>query len=168
MQWTCCIQIDPSATSVFQLEARPSSNSNGCFSSELVREDLLCQSSMGINTESTVRGQSPANRCTVSGPSLERSTMVSSPPVNVVRLLSPHTPRSRPYPGTGVDVPTISFARGIVGRVAHLREYCQTKNKPQSSSWPPGDKNSTNLTTHSFTSGSAGVLNGTEIPFLVL
>jgi len=42
------------------------------------------------------------------------------------------------------------------------------QNRLQSSSWHPGGTSPTNLTTHSFTSGSAGVLNGTEIPFLVL
>jgi len=42
------------------------------------------------------------------------------------------------------------------------------QNKLQNSLWLPGDKNLTNHTTHSFTSGNAGVLNGTEIPFLVL
>jgi len=35
-------------------------------------------------------------------------------------------------------------------------------------SWPHGETNQTGLTTHSFTSGSAGVLHRTEIPFQVL
>ena len=42
------------------------------------------------------------------------------------------------------------------------------RKKLQHCSWLHGETSPTNLTTHSFTSGSAGVLHGTEIPFQVL
>ena len=42
------------------------------------------------------------------------------------------------------------------------------QNKLQNFSLHPGDTSPPNLTTHSFTSGSADVLNGIEIPFQVL
>jgi len=40
-----CIEANTSVTGVLQLETRSISQSNGCFSSDLVREDVLCQSS---------------------------------------------------------------------------------------------------------------------------
>ena len=46
-----CIQTNTPVASILQLETRPSSLSNRCLSSELVREDLLCKSPMGPNVE---------------------------------------------------------------------------------------------------------------------
>ena len=61
-------------------------------------------------------------------------------------------------------------SESTIGCMAHLREYCQTKcfqNKLQNFLSHPGDTSPPNLTTHSFKSGSAGVLNGIENPFQV-
>jgi len=51
------------------------------------------------------------------------------------------------------------------GSIAKQKSF---QNKLQNSLWLPGGQNLTSHTTHSFTSGKAGVLNGTEIPFLGL
>ena len=68
-----CIQTNTPITGILQLETRPSSLSDGCLSSGLVREDLLCESSMGPNVESPVGSQPPTSRCDNSSPGLEKA-----------------------------------------------------------------------------------------------
>ena len=129
-----CIQTNSPITSVLQLEARPSSSSNGCLPPGLVREDLVCESSMVINVESTVRDQSPASRCTYSSPSPEWPTMVSSSTFPTVQLSSPHPSSSRPHTSTRVNDSTVLPSGSTTGRLGHLREYCQTEKLSEQAS----------------------------------
>ena len=129
-----CIQANKPATSILQLEARPSSLSLGCIPSGLVREDLLCKPPMGPNVESPVRGQSPTSRCTDSGSSLERTAMVSSSTVPTVRPSSPDPPHNMSHTGSRVDATTLSTPRSTAGRMAHLRGYCQAEKVSEQAS----------------------------------
>ena len=129
-----CFKTNTPTTSFLQLEARPSSSSNRCLPPGLVRQDLLCKPPMGTNVESAVRDQSPASRCTASGPSLEGSTVVSSPTVTAVRLSSSHPSNSRPLTSTRVIASSIPSSGSTAGRVAHLREYCQTEKLSEQAS----------------------------------
>ena len=83
--------------------------------------------------------------------------LITSPPDQLLSqesLLPPFQPQEvqlAVWPTSGISVKQKSF-----------------QNKLQNSSWHHGEISPQKLTTHSFTSGSAGVFNGTEIPFLVL
>jgi len=122
-----CIQAKGLVTSIFQLEARPSSLSYRCISSGLVRENLLCKSPMEPIVESPVRSQSPTSRCTNSGPSLERTAMVSCSIVPTVRLSSPDPSINMTHTSSGVTATTLSTPIGTVGCMAHLRGCCQAE-----------------------------------------
>ena len=83
--------------------------------------------------------------------------LIASPPDQLLSqeslspLLQPQEVQLAVWPTSGVSVKQKSF-----------------QNKLQNSSWHHGETSPQKLTTHSFTSGSAGVLNGTEVSFLVL
>ena len=71
----------------------------------------------------------------------------------------------------GVFPTSIPALGSTAGRKAHLRGFCHAKsfrNKLQNSSWHYGETGPQKLITHSFTSGSAGMFNRTEISFLVV
>ena len=57
------IQVDTSTTRVFQLETRSLCDSNRCLSSDMVREDMLCQSPLGSHAQDSLRNQPTTSRC---------------------------------------------------------------------------------------------------------
>ena len=125
---------------------------------------------MGSNAEGAVRSQLPTSRCDSSSPSLERPTMVSSPVVPAVRLSSSYPLISMPHTVSTVNATLLQASGGTIdvwptstsGNIAKQKSF---QNKLLNFSSHPGDKSPPNLTTHSFTSGSTGVLNRIEIPF---
>ena len=90
-------------------------------------------------------------------------------------LLSDLPRRIQPHPSVIVQMhPTPLPVQGEQVQLAawpisgvHVKQKA-FQNKLQNSSWLPGENPHTKITTHSFTSGSAGVSNGIEIPFLDL
>jgi len=143
------------STNILQLEARPSSSCNRCLPPGLVRQDLLCKPPMGINVESSVRDQSPTS-------SVEGLTMVSNPTVTIVQLSSPHPSSSRPLTSTRVNASSIPSSGSTTGPpqgVMPNRKAFRTSFRTQLASWRQKSNKSY---------WNAGVLNGAEIPFLVL
>ena len=73
------IQTDSTTAPLLQLEIRPASRSNGCFSAGLETQDWVCQPTLvsyGESSESSDRTESPDHP---SGSSVEGSTLVLNP-----------------------------------------------------------------------------------------
>ena len=81
-------------------------------------------------------------------------------PAQETNILQVH---QAPLPIRGQEVQLAAWP--ISGDPASQASY---QRRLQSFSWPPGDPNHSPPTIHSFSSGSAGVLHGAEIPFMDL
>ena len=165
-----CIQADIPGSTVFHLETRPPDRSNRCLPTKIESVSGICKSTMGVNCSNTIRSSVPEGRCGFDSSSMENTGMVSN--VVVISGWYPYRlPVHREVVWQVHPVPslfqgdTIQLAAWpILGKAAKRENFL---SKLQASSWHHGDPSRTQTTTHSFTSGSAGVIQGIEIPFLV-
>ena len=133
--------------------------------------DNLCKPSLGSNIESPIGNQPPTSRSCDCSSSLEESVLVSSSAIPTIRLSPPHNISTRSTAVPGVSVTSIPALGSTAGRMVHLRNFCQAeKFSKQASelllaSWRDKSTKAYNSLFHKW---SAGVFNGTEIPFLVL
>ena len=166
-----CIQTHTPTASIFQLETRSSGSSDRCLPSSVAITDEVCKPSLGSNIESPIGNQPPTSRSCDCSSSLEESVLVSSSAIPTIRLSPPHniSTRSTAAPGVSVtSIPAQEVQLAVWPTSGISVKQKSFQNKLQNSSWHHGEISPQKLTTHSFTSGSAGVFNGTEIPFLVL
>ena len=163
---TVCFPSVDSASTVFQLEARPNGRGNRCLQSTMGEPKRLCESSMVSDRQGSVTSEEPTSSSDPGGFSLEGPTMVPSLAGDAVQLspaaslvTEPITVRAQHGPD-GVFTPNT--------RVACLQRKFGCGNLSESakelilSSWR--GKNSELMTPIS-KSGWAGVLNGVVIPF---
>ena len=114
------IQTDSLIAPLLQLETRPASRSNGCFSAGLETQDWVCQPTLVPYEESSESSDGTGSPNHPSGSSVEGLTLVPSPSESIVGvpLTDPLTSRPDSEPlRTGVartDAPA--------SRVAYLRE----------------------------------------------
>ena len=115
-----CIQTDSPTAPLLQLETRPASRSNGCFSAGLETQDWVCQPTLVPYGESSESSDGTGSPDRPSGSSVEGSTLVPSPSKSIVEVPStdPLTPGPDSEPlrtgAAGTDAP--------VSHVAYLRE----------------------------------------------
>ena len=131
----------------------------------------IYKSTMGVNCSSTIRSSVLEGQCGFDSSSMENTVMVSNVVVTSGGVSLPSTSTQ----GGGVaSAPSFPHFQGDVIQLAAWQisgKAAERKNflsKLQASSWHHGDPSQTQTTTHSFTSGSAGIIQGIEIPFLVL
>ena len=120
----------------------------------------LCKPIVGIDCSSTVRSPAPEGQCGVDSSNMENSGMVPNIVVSASGVSIPSTsaqgvvcqvhPVPPPFQGDTVQL----AAWPISGKDAERKSFL---NRLQASSWHRGDLSQTQTTTHSFTSGSAGV-----------
>ena len=121
----------------------------------------------GVNRSSTIRSSVPEGQCGFDSSSIENTVMVSNVvgypyrlPVHSELAWQVH-PVPLPFQGDTIQL----AAWPISGKATERKNFL---SKLQVSSWHHGDPSQTQTTTHSFTSGIAGVIQGIEITFLVL
>ena len=157
---------------VLQLETRPSSTSNRCFSTGLGASEGLRQPPLVSSRESSEAGESPTGSGHTGGSYVEGSTMVPSSSGDVVGLSSvdPVVPRSVSH---DLRVSDHEFS-ALTSRMAYLQEKFAGQNLSNAArdlllaSWPPGEPSPTRLTIPISKNGYAGALQGVQIPFLDL
>ena len=122
-----CIQVDTSTTRVFRLETRSLCDSNRCLSSDMVREDMLCQSPMGPHAQDSLRNQPTTSRCDNSSTCLESSVLVSNTTLPAVQLLTPSSPTTTSTSCPIFSTTSLPTTGSTTSCMAYLRGYCQTK-----------------------------------------
>ncbi len=162
-----CIEANYPAASLLQLETRPPGQSHGRSGPGLVHDKGIRQPTMDPSGPSTGSGSSVACASDTSGTSLEDTAMVLRPATHVGRSSTANTPLTLDQrPGSSPIEPLPQLAVWhISGRSTLVNNY---QRRLQTLCSSHGVRKPTNLTTHSSTSGVAGVLNGVQIPFLVL
>ena len=117
-----CFSPNQTTAQVLQLETRPRSRGNRCFSTELGSSKRVCQPPMVPNTMVSDPDKTTAGRSFVNNTTLAFSTLVSSPSRDVAGL-----PLSTPI-SSGSDIDPIqsrthnSAGSSNAGRMAYLRE----------------------------------------------
>ena len=115
-----------STRSVLQLETGSSSGSNQCFSAGLGASEGVCQPSLVPDGESSQTGESSTSSSDPGGPSLERSTMVSSSSGDAVGFSSVDPLVQRPF-SDDLRVSDHEFS-APASRMAYLREKFAGQN----------------------------------------
>ena len=126
------IQTDSPTTPLLQLETRPASRSNGCFSAGLETQNWVCQPTLVPYGETSESSDGTGSPDYPSGSSVEGSTLVPSPFESIVGVPSTDPLASRPDSepfrtgAAGTDAPT--------SPVAYLREKFNDSNLSEEAS----------------------------------
>jgi hypothetical protein len=161
-----CISADHSVPTLFQLAARSLCSGNKCLPVGLVSYTGLCQPTLEYDREGSVTGQNPTGMHCVSGTSLEDTAIVPSTATCAgSSTTSDNTQSDSTEQGPNESNPTTIAMWHISGRIMEARSF--RKKLPHSYS-SLGEPRLTDLMTHSSGSGIACVIQGVQIPFLVL
>ena len=157
-----CLKGVNLAEKILQLEVGPISRRDGCLPPSL-RGAILCQPTLGLDTSGPDIALNTEGRYSIDCPSVEDTSVVPITIAALVRL--PNTNTSQRHDDTpSQPAPITSLGTGsTVGRMAYFRRYCEAgtfQTKLHGCSWPCSTQNPSLPTTHSFTSGSAGAVNG--------
>ena len=147
---SACIQVDTSTTSWRQ---DPYATATDSFLQIWSGKICYANPPVGPHAQDSLGNQPATHRCDNSSTSLESNTTLP-----VVRLPTPSSPTATPTSFPILTTTSFPTTGSATSRMAYLKGYCQTENflkQLQCCSWSCGEKNPTNLTTYSFTSGNA-------------
>ena len=162
-----CIEANIPTTSILQLETRSPSQSYGCSTPGLGNNQGICQLTMGTGGSSASPGTNTESSNSICGTCVEGIAMVCRSPAYANRsfLVNPlHAPDQHQGLAPPEFLPQLAVWH-ISGRSTPMNNY---QRRLQTSCLTHGVPRPISLTTHSLTSGVAGVLNGVQIPFLVV
>lgn len=162
-----CVQDHKAVSRLLQLAARSICISNRCIPPRLVTSEGLCEPLLGPDRQSPITGPSTASPCDIAGPGVENPAMVPSTLRDAIRIPTANTgdnPGSNQSDSTDDHPPQLAvwpISGKYIEMESFRRKLCHYYSSQDVSKL-------TNLMTHSSANGTAGVLNGVQIPFLDL
>ena len=155
-------------STIIQLETRPPGRNNRFLPTKMESVSGISKPTMEINHSSTVRSPVPEGQSDLDSSSMK--TQVWYPTLLSLLVGYPyHLPIHRevvcqvhPLPSSFQGNTVQLAAWPILGKADKRKNFL---SKLQAWSWHHGDLSQTQTTSHSFTSGSAGVIQRIEVPF---